>query len=653
MINMAKGLRKRRNHLFQDGNSQYLKRRYRPPIEDNASSTEICTRIPKSLYEEIVSNVNGNPVIADSVGAESNTRLLRPGPSEATICEKFASAKSSEMDTYRVLHLGKTAGLFRETYEDHAKAFPFCKGNITWDLSRETKWGLCWGEALMCKLCGFQGKKAKLYEEVETKGRGRKAAKPNVGLQVGLSNSSIASTGFCDILMHTNIPIPSTSGMQKTANQVDAAIEKVNKTSLASIREDLKIINHFKGRPKDTPVKMEGDCRYTNSLHSGAGKTLFQPATQCTYTLCENETKKKRIIAVSNFSKLCGKSSVLTATTDCDHPGVCSQNIKRNACIGNEGKYAKETYEECLESNLRCSHVTTDGDAQAFKGMVQVNEDSTICNLSCSRHLSQTQKRMIERQVFSKEMFNTTTQKEKEKLQKRFARELSVRCSGEFAAALKKYGPDTNKLVRSLSFAADAILDCYGGSCGQCMKYSFVCMGKGQRGYLPGNNNVFMMTEEDKQKIRNCMDLRFSRNAVEATKYGTNTQKCEAVNRAYLKAIPKFTTFTRNYSGRVHSTVHSLNHGISSSAIKKCESVGAQLSSGTRLAKQMSKREQRKSYLAKYKQSSFAKRQRATYRKKWYELYDKKQDDNEHYSKKEGDKTVIKRFCEHSYSKNK
>ena len=66
---------------------------------------------------------------------------------------------------------------------------------------------------------------------------------------------------FCPIhlLMLTNIPIPMTSGVQKTANQVNAAIEKVNKSSLASIQDDLKVVNVFKGRLKDTKVKMEGD----------------------------------------------------------------------------------------------------------------------------------------------------------------------------------------------------------------------------------------------------------------------------------------------------------------------------------------------------------------------------------------------------------
>ena len=59
----------------------------------------------------------------------------------------------------------------------------------------------------------------KLYDEVRRKGAGRKAAPPNIGLQVGLSRQGISTTGLADILQVTNTPALSTRGIANDCKQ--------------------------------------------------------------------------------------------------------------------------------------------------------------------------------------------------------------------------------------------------------------------------------------------------------------------------------------------------------------------------------------------------------------------------------------------------
>ena len=173
-------------------------------------------------------------------------------------------------------------------------------------------------------------------------------------------------------------------------------------------------------------------------------------------------------------------------------------------------------------------------------------------NLACTRHLARTQQRLIERQEFSREMFGSNTKVVYDKIKKRFARDVSYRSSAEFTSALQRYGHDVDKLVCWLSFVTDCLVQCYSGNCRLCMSYSLVCKGDSMRSYLPKEHSKVFMSLEDKQKLRTCLALRFSRAAIESTKFNSNTQKCEAVNRAYIKSVPKSVTYSRNYLSLIH-----------------------------------------------------------------------------------------------------
>ena len=172
------------------------------------------------------------------------------------------------------------------------------------DDEAERKVGLCWQEAITCSHCEYFSGRDKLYEEVDSRRRGRKPADLNRAIQIGLTHTPMANTGLQALLHTADILAPSLSGLQKQANPVNNALIELNKKDMKMRREQIKDLNELKDLPPDAAIRVEGDSRYNSPLFAGTSKTPFQPASQVVYTICENVTKKN-IISVATEYKLC------------------------------------------------------------------------------------------------------------------------------------------------------------------------------------------------------------------------------------------------------------------------------------------------------------------------------------------------------------
>ncbi|CAC5361371.1 unnamed protein product [Mytilus coruscus] len=188
-----------------------------------------------------------------------------------------------------------------------------------------------------------------LYEEVASIKRGRRAAKINLGLQVGLHHTPISTKSYRKICMASNIPPPTVSGMQHTANAISEKIEEENVRDLQRQMENIKRIKTLRGENSDV-VNIQAD------------------STQCAYTVAENETYKHCIINTLSKSKLCSKKRKHTVSTeDGEHAGPCTANINMQDSIGNEERCAREFIEELKEDGLEVNEVTTDLDSSAYR----------------------------------------------------------------------------------------------------------------------------------------------------------------------------------------------------------------------------------------------------------------------------------------------
>lgn len=607
-------------------------------VPGDVNDDNCIRRLPRDVFSKTIDTTHSIYRSFTHTGEKfPHKMLLRPRNDSADAVTKLQEGSScADLSTYRLLHLGKTENMFNAAFKEHCMQSPKCDGHLTFNIENEEKRALAWIEQLKCTLCHYKSKKTKLYEEViKPHTRGRRAATVNLGLQVGLTHNPIGNTGFSNILQCMNVPPPSLNSMQKNSNIVGEMIQTINDDDLKKRRCELKKITKF-NTGVEGPVLAEADTRYNNRLCSGVGKTPFQPATQAAFTLVENSTPTKQIIGVYTANKLCKCSSG-------NHSNKCTANIKLTDSIGNEQEWAYRCYSNILGSAqpIKINDITTDGDSTIIKGInkaaIYNNVKLDILNSKCVRHLAEAQKRAICRTTFSKSMFPAHTCKQRTQMQNLFALDLKYRCNAEHKMAHKKYNGCIPLMIRALSYVVDAIILCYNNMCGDlCKKYSFVCSGiKNKKFQNPYFTNELCLSKSDEIQLRKIINMRLGPKAIKVTNTCRNTQKTEAVNRSYTRVNPKTTTFSRNFSSRIHSSVHFLNNGFSNSIAIKMAAIGAPISPGSKVAKSLKRTQLRDVYVKTHMKSALAKRQRALARKKKYQLYQSKPEKTEQIYKKD------------------
>lgn len=147
--------------------------------------------------------------------------------------------------------MGKLCDMFNDVNREHRKFNAACEGNFNFDYSAEEQRGLCWCEKVICDACKYKSQKYKLYTEVATQNKGRKAATANIGLNIGLTQNPIGPSSVRKLCLSSNIPAPSKCGMTKCAIKVCKGIETANISDMRSRWTKLKNINRIRRRPEN------------------------------------------------------------------------------------------------------------------------------------------------------------------------------------------------------------------------------------------------------------------------------------------------------------------------------------------------------------------------------------------------------------------
>ncbi|CAG2217769.1 unnamed protein product [Mytilus edulis] len=463
----------------------------------------------------------------------------------------------------------------------------------------------------------------KLYEEVEFLKRGRRAATVNIGAQVGLIHTPISNKNFSEILNAANIISPSSSGLQKCANKVSKVVEKVNKDDMENIRKNLANDNKTLGLSNEKLVRVESDARYNNPIFSN-GSTPFQGGTQVTQVMCENMTKNKKIISLYTGNKLCLIASKLRGkgknVTCPNHAGLCTANIAEDFPIGNEGEYSRRCAAE-VSDHLQISHFTSDGDSKSFTGIKSVHGNN-VQSLRDVRHLSQSLKRAIMKCTFSEIMFSGS-RKQNEK--SRFALDIKARCVAELNTGFSVHKGNLQLMKAHMPNVIDAIIMCYKGNCGSsCKVNSYVCGGEPSKCWIRSyiaNGSTLKMTFYDQEELRRCIKILLGPNSLELVRFLTSTQKSEGFNRSLSRCNPKNVTFHRNFPGRAHAAVLMVNNKYSNSVIKLSVQLGAAITPGSLVAKQLKQRHKIDIRNAQRKRLISSKLRRANSRRRKYKLH--------------------------------
>jgi hypothetical protein len=627
-----KGKRNRKSYGFQKGHEALYRQKPNSGVEKpNRGIHRLTTSEFKSVMQ-----VHETGVIATSnvQGENLESMVLRPSPEEPGFWENYNKClHAGNNKTHIFVHRQKTAEMWNAEFRTHLKISSGCEGDLNWDDNASEKRGICWAMVLSCAKCGYKSKKYKLYEEVKSSTSGRKAAAPNIGLQVGLAKQGISSSGMIEILSATNTIPPSHSSLQKSANRVNQDLISANKADMKQRITNLQNLNKKRGLANEKLINIEADATYNNRLCSGLGKTPSQPATQATYVIAENVTAKKDIVHVGTYNKLC--KCTKPKQGQIEHGKACTANLVHTAIIGNEGLYMKQGISDLNDQGMAVQYITLDGDSNAntaVKDIVQSSDPGReISVLRCTRHLTRTLERQIKRTQFSQSMFRGYTVKERTMAQSRFALDIGDRCNAEFNQIFREHSGEANCMKNKCSYVVDAIIDCYQGNCENCSKHSYVCKGPNKpwpRPYLNTKQDYksqvsfIQPNSDDITKLRNAIEIRLGQEAISKTFLNTNQNKCEAVNRGLSKGVPKHITFTRNYPGRVHACIHAMNNLPGTSICQLCQVVGAPIAPRSGVSRALERLDIIKTADQKRKKSEDYKEKRAKLRQDRYIHHD-------------------------------
>lgn len=102
-----------------------------------------------------------------------------------------------------------------------------------------------------------------------------------------------------------------------------------------------------------------------------------------------------------------------------------------------------------------------------------------------------------------------------------------------------------------LSYAVDAIVQCYMGNKALCRRQSLVCNGRkvnwvSKSTYL-GSNFEIPLTLENENLLRACISKRLSPAVLDKTIKNSNSQKVESFNHTLRQYLPRNVPFTGNF----------------------------------------------------------------------------------------------------------
>ena len=628
-----KGKRKRLRTAFKHGHTRHspCHTRHSPRHCNQESQLKLYhwTRLDHDVYQQVVrQTATGALVVPDSEGISGAAKLLRPRQAKAKLADKYLKNIKEQDKKYGgmiIVDKEKMFHMFNQCQSKHS-AEGRCK-IPEFQISKEIKKGICWKYILNCKNCLFVSETFNMYRDVPNCQRGAKTAAPNMALQVGLQDSPIGNSQMRHILATTDIDPPSRSAMQQTSNQVGSKTIILNDDDMSKRIEGLKNVNELRGLSRDTPIAVQMDARY-NSTSIGSRKSLGQAASQAVGICCEDHTDEHQIIGMVVQNKLCWTGAWLKAkgyNVDC--PGKhanCTANIKPHEPLS-EYTIGKELGLKFGLHQLLIKYATTDGDGRSAAGMEEglkfLHPLWNVIRLADPIHLGQSQFRKALSANFSEGMFPGDTKAEKAVAQKVFAMDVKTRCQQILACLLTKYGPNAKLIGDRLPKIIDATVLCYQGDCSKCRYNSIVCDGGKRKNWIkrsvhlsPYGLTKVNMNPNDEVLLMDILAMKLSKESLEKLKFGTNTQRCEAINRGISSSLPKNVNYSRNATSRVASAIHRLNNGVAESTHKKLEALGCPLTRGGRAAQSLKAMEKNKKYdklykkTHKFKQSQFKRR---------------------------------------------
>ena len=321
-----------------------------------------------------------------------------------------------------------------------------------------------------------------------------------------------------------------------------------------------------------------------NSVTIASRKKLGQNASQAIGFACETMTDRKFIIQACFKNKLCW-TKLQGKGIEVQCPGEhteCTANMSPFQPFS-EYDMGHEIGSQLALQGVLVKYVTTDGDSRLAEGidhaMKLFHPMWNVQRLADQTHLGQSQFRKCNQVNFSQDMFPGRTCEQRKAEQKVLSQDIKARCSLILKVLMKDFAGDMISLRRILPKVLESTPACYDGDCSRCAMHSIVCRvgvtnSWWTRSMFLASNKLhnLNMNENDKHLLLEILKMKLSVAAVEQMKLYTDTQKCEAVNRAFSVSLPKNVIFFCQHGRKSFiSNSHIVNNDPGTSAIKKCE----------------------------------------------------------------------------------
>lgn len=464
----------------------------------------------------------------------------------------------------RLIHQIKANDMWNEATDQHDFTAQGCPKRVL-EQDVEIRRGVVVKQSLKCKNCDYrQTNIHKLYDEVDppVKRRGPKAAAPNVALQVALLETAIGNTKLRTLLSSMDLPAPDRKCMDNTAERVSREIEKVAEAGmhekLAQVTED------------NNELKCSCDTRYDQCRPSCSRRTGETQTKQAVTFTTELNSTEKFIVGAFVQNKRCKKCEMNKCLgIDDEH---CRANTPRFDPVS-EKRAGEEIGRHLVDEGIKLTSCTTDGDA-CFRAGVQSVTPNPVERQNDTIHLGQTQVNRGKQKDWSDRLFpEASTKAVKDKCKKALAIDIKNRSMAILNALHNKHKNEKEeekmiKIKADARLSVDAAVNCYQGRCNLCSKESSACDGGDVKDWTNGSiilqeNRIghLNITDNDEKLMREIMCMVLSDEGIEKTKYLSNTQLNEALNRSLSSFLPKNVTVTRTLKGRVARCIEKHNFG--------------------------------------------------------------------------------------------
>ena len=133
-------------------------------------------------------------------------------------CIPVTLPRMANQNSNRLLNLGKLMDMINDVTSLHQDCRPGCRGPLQWNLKSEDRRGLATRMGILCTSCDYISLRYTLYEEVETKSPGRKAAAIYLGLQVGQGKPLWVMFGWGKFFSPITLPLLLVSQRENVQN---------------------------------------------------------------------------------------------------------------------------------------------------------------------------------------------------------------------------------------------------------------------------------------------------------------------------------------------------------------------------------------------------------------------------------------------------